>query len=252
MVPASPGPAGSGAGSRYAEVGPVSRRTTCDAVVESIRRIIIFGLVPVGGKLPPERELSSTLGVGRRTLRAAIRRLADEGLLETRVGRSGGTWVRQPQLDRAQTAEYAKEARRALHASYEARLVVEPALARLAAERRDPESVRALVALAAERPDSVIEVRAVDSRIHDLIATMAGNDILRVASGRARADLFGWVDVLWMPFEGVSREESISRGQHIRIASAIEQGRGRDALSAMRHHLRWSLGTFERRMWPTG
>lgn len=235
---------------RPGDLRPFAARTQRDAVVEAIRRIVFLGLLPVGERLPPERELAPMLGVGRRTLRSAIRQLADDGLLDTTVGRSGGTRVRRPPLNTKRIDAFVEETRTALRSSFEARLAIEPVLARKASERADPEAVRRLLALAHSEPGTPVEVRAVDTRIHTLVAEMAGNEILRTAIELARTEFFGWADVLWMPFEGMSREEWTSRSQHIRIASAIRDGDGPAAAAAMRRHLRWSLGTFERRMSP--
>lgn len=237
---------------RPRDLQPLDARTQREAVAEAIRRVIFLGLVPAGERLPPERELAPTLGVSRRTLRSAIRQLADDGLVETTVGRNGGTRVRPPPPDPEKIETSLEEARHALLSSFEARLVIEPALARLAADRADPDSAAELVALADRHPDTPIEVRTVDSRFHSLVAQMAGNEFLLAAVELARTGFFEWADLLWMPFEGMSEEERTSRDQHIRIASAIRNGDGKEAATVMRRHLRWSLGTFERRMWPGG
>jgi DNA-binding FadR family transcriptional regulator len=57
-----------------------------------LRQGIISGRWPVGSKLPPEPQLATELGVGRSTLREAVRVLAALGVLETAPGR--GTFVR--------------------------------------------------------------------------------------------------------------------------------------------------------------
>lgn len=62
------------------------------------RRIAEGHLVP-DDKLPPEEELSAALGVSRMTLRQALGSLEAGGLLERRRGRSGGTFIREQQID---------------------------------------------------------------------------------------------------------------------------------------------------------
>src|SRR2546423_1622557 len=54
----------------------------------------------VGEGLPPERELAARLGVSRMTLRQALAALEARGLLVRVVGRSGGTFVAEPKLER--------------------------------------------------------------------------------------------------------------------------------------------------------
>lgn len=57
-----------------------------DACAESIQAAILEGTHPAGERLPPERELAATFGVGRATVRSALGRLATRGLLEVRQG----------------------------------------------------------------------------------------------------------------------------------------------------------------------
>src|ERR1700760_3855909 len=64
-----------------------------EITVSRLAQAIRLGLVPVGERLPPERELAERLQVSRVTLREAIGALREAGLLESRRGRSGGTFV---------------------------------------------------------------------------------------------------------------------------------------------------------------
>jgi DNA-binding GntR family transcriptional regulator len=57
-----------------------------------------------GDRIPPERELASSLGVSRMTLRQSLDALERRGLVLRRVGRSGGTFVAGPKLERDLTA----------------------------------------------------------------------------------------------------------------------------------------------------
>ena len=70
-----------------------TRRTgLVDQVIEQMRKAISSGEWPVGQRIPAEPELVSALGVGRNTVREAVRALAHAGLLEVRQG--DGTFVR--------------------------------------------------------------------------------------------------------------------------------------------------------------
>src|SRR3954471_12674143 len=64
-----------------------------EITVARLAQAIRLGLVPVGERLPPERELAERLQVSRVTLREAIAALREAGLLASRRGRSGGTFV---------------------------------------------------------------------------------------------------------------------------------------------------------------
>ena len=78
--------------------GPrVAERTTesrVDEVEDRLVTAVAVGEYLPGSRLPPERELAALLGVARVTVRGALARLVDRGLLETRRGRGGGTFVR--------------------------------------------------------------------------------------------------------------------------------------------------------------
>ncbi|HEX2214771.1 MAG TPA: FadR/GntR family transcriptional regulator [Mycobacterium sp.] len=70
-----------------------ARRTgLVDQVIEQLRGSVASGEWPVGAKIPTEPELVETLGVGRNTVREAVRALAHSGILEVRQG--DGTYVR--------------------------------------------------------------------------------------------------------------------------------------------------------------
>lgn len=69
---------------------PLPRKTTGELCADSLRRSVLSGDYPPGSRLPPERELAAALGVNRMTLRTALQRLAQEGLLVARQG-SGHT-----------------------------------------------------------------------------------------------------------------------------------------------------------------
>jgi DNA-binding FadR family transcriptional regulator len=63
-----------------------------DQVIEQIRQSVVSGEWPVGHRIPNETVLVESLGVGRNTVREAVRALAHAGILEVRQG--DGTYVR--------------------------------------------------------------------------------------------------------------------------------------------------------------
>jgi DNA-binding FadR family transcriptional regulator len=91
--------------------------------------------LPPGTRIPSERELMTALGVGRSTVREAINGLALLGVLETRHGQ--GAYVNDPDAVAALPSAIAVAlARGVTRDLFEARRLVEPEAARLAAERR--------------------------------------------------------------------------------------------------------------------
>ncbi|CAM5665060.1 hypothetical protein SANTM175S_06325 [Streptomyces antimycoticus] len=86
---------GSAADDRLAPVlRPVRAGNGFEEALEQILQVLRLGLVPDGGRLPAERELADRLRISRVTLREVLKVLQDQGLVESRRGRYGGTFVR--------------------------------------------------------------------------------------------------------------------------------------------------------------
>src|SRR4051794_37505240 len=107
-----------------------------ELVVDQIRRAIQIGRFLPGEKLPTERELAGQLGVSRTTVREAMRVLQGEGLIETRRGRAGGAVVIAAEGSPAERRRLLRRRLAELENVFDYRLAVEPAAARLAAQRR--------------------------------------------------------------------------------------------------------------------
>jgi DNA-binding FadR family transcriptional regulator len=65
---------------------PIRSPTAVDACAEVLRARIVGGEVPPGGRFPAERDLAQQLGVDRGTLRTALQRLVQSGLLAQKQG----------------------------------------------------------------------------------------------------------------------------------------------------------------------
>lgn len=67
-----------------------------DEIAEKITEAIHLGLLDDGERLPVEIDLAAQFGVAPMTVREALATLRDQQLVETRRGRSGGSFVRRP------------------------------------------------------------------------------------------------------------------------------------------------------------
>jgi DNA-binding FadR family transcriptional regulator len=124
-----------------------TRRTgLVDQVIEQMRSAIASAEWKVGERIPTEPELVTALGVGRNTVREAVRALAHAGLLEVRQG--DGTFVRA-------TSEFSGALRRLvgseLREVLQVRRTLEVEGARLAARNRTDAELRELTELYNER-----------------------------------------------------------------------------------------------------
>ena len=75
---------------------PVRGGNAFEATLARLLQLIRLGIVAPGEALAPERELAARLEVSRDTVREAIKALAEAGYVESRRGRYGGTFVREP------------------------------------------------------------------------------------------------------------------------------------------------------------
>lgn len=81
---------------RAAVLLPLERASRAEQVARRLRQAVRLGLLDDGERLPSETELAQLLGVSAATVREALGTARSEGLVETRRGRGGGTFVRTP------------------------------------------------------------------------------------------------------------------------------------------------------------
>lgn len=166
---------------------PLRVRSVVGLAYDRIRAMIVDGTLPPGARVG-QAELAESLGISRGSVREALRRLAGDGLVEFEVNR--GFFVSSAGLD-------------GVLERLEVRLLLEPEIARLAAQRRTDDDLVALrAAIDAERA-AVAPVAA-----HD--ATRSFHVALIRATGNAT--LLKIFDGLWI--EDVGRRLIASRSSH--------------------------------------
>jgi DNA-binding FadR family transcriptional regulator len=162
--------------------GPIVSRHVADDVVDRLVTAVALGLYVPAQQLPTERDLSTMLGVSRSSVREALQHLTAQGYLEVRRGRNGGYFVL---ADWGPTS--AERVRRHLVANwaefeqiFDARTLIEPLIARTAAQRHGPEDAKAITAALQaylEAPDHDASRRA-DGSLHLAIAKATQNQVL--------------------------------------------------------------------------
>jgi DNA-binding FadR family transcriptional regulator len=133
-------------GARRAVFTPVDTRARVETVVRRLGDAIELGLLADGEQLPGESELAGQLGVSTVTLREALMALRQQGLVTTRRGRGGGSFVSLPadpceERIRVRLAGWSTEELRDLGDHWAA---VSGAATRLAAQRTEPEDLQPL------------------------------------------------------------------------------------------------------------
>lgn len=213
---------------------PVLRGGLTDRVIDALRQRIADGTWPLHHRLPVEAALAKDLGVGRSTIREAIRVLVHAGLLEVRQG--DGTYVRsRREIDAALR-------RRVLGAhlmeAFEVRRALEIEVARLAALRCNDADLTLLRELATLREQayrgSGEDYRSADGAFREHLLGMTGNALL--------ADLYrGFVEPLRAAMAANFDESELTRDDpdHPETPELIRGIEARDpdlaAAAAQRH-----------------
>lgn len=162
----------------FRKVRPTKAST---AVAEQILDAIRRGAFAPDSKLPSEAELAQMMGVSRPTVREALSGLAAVGLIEPRVGI--GNFVRQPTEPLVHQALLLLESEASCLEIMEARTILEPPLAELAARKRTEAQAEALVAICQELADLASPNKfdlyfSADKRFHHALVDAAGNNLL--------------------------------------------------------------------------
>jgi DNA-binding FadR family transcriptional regulator len=219
---------------------PVTRRSLPDEVFDQVLAEVVDGGLEAGAALPSERRLAEVLGVSRPAVREALQRMTQTRLLEVRHG--GATTVRDfrrfagldllPRLLVRKGVFDASVARSIL----EARLVVGPGVAALAAQRGGP-------ALAATLTDAVDALAATDDDVErqlhalgywDLVVDAADSLAFRLMFNSLRAAYEPAIEAL----ASVMAEEVGQVGAYRVLTAAIGEGDPDTARAAAERVLR--------------
>lgn len=197
---------------------------------------LLSGQVRPGDRLPSERQLAQTLGVGRASVRDALKSLRLLGVIKVRQG--DGTYLqRVPSTLLPRSVEWGVllGEQHALDL-VEARQFIEMAVVQLAAERRDQEAIEKLaVQLRAMKDAGNNSARFVEADIafHLQVATAARNTVLRDVLASMQSLLRVWIRRV---IEDAGDTEYSYR-RHQAIFEAIERGNAAAAAAAMAEHM---------------
>lgn len=221
---------------------PIDEGGRAETVARRLTQAIRLGLLLDGERLPAESYLAGQFGVSPVTLREALATLRSMGLVETRRGRRGGSFVRAP--DEPQPAQLERPARldrdlrllspHELRDIGDHRAAVAGAAAKLAAERAGGEDVATLREHVARLRSATTLAgrRRADARIHIEIAAVAQSPRLT----RQEMDLWSEVgDLVWMPVTG--QEARAVTGEHEALVDAIENHRPEHARRLAEQHV---------------
>ncbi|MGW5437293.1 FadR/GntR family transcriptional regulator [Nocardia asteroides] len=214
-------------------VSQVRRQPLAAQAAELLLARIRAGEWPLGHRLPGETLLAAQLGVGRSTVREAIRELAGKGVLDSRQG--AGVFVTALDI----TEDWDVVLRGAtIAAVIEARIAIEAEAAALAARRRTPADLRAIRrALAGRRADgqSIAEHVDADMAFHRAVIVAAHNAVLTQLFDSFLPRLrLAMIDMLAL--RPVASEDA-DHAAHERLADAVADRNPTAAAELSRTHL---------------
>jgi GntR family transcriptional repressor for pyruvate dehydrogenase complex len=218
------------------ELTPVSRTTLTADIYKKLVGQIIRGVWKPGERIPAERQLGVLLGVGRASLREALKALEIMGLIETRLG--DGTYVcqRSEFLSRPLLWAITSSSQTEVHELVEARKLIETELAGMAAERATAEDLSQIGAHL-DRMENLVdrpgEFLQADIDFHLAVGQAGHNTILMNALHLIRNLLQEWMGST-LQVEGIAQK---ALDHHKSIFLAIVTKNGASARACMSAHL---------------
>jgi DNA-binding FadR family transcriptional regulator len=221
------------------EATHLRKHTLVEEVSDRLAGAIRAGRLALDGLLPSERDLAGRFGVSRPVVREATKRLELQGLVEVRQG------IGIRVVDRLHTPVSAAarmllpEEGERLRQSLEVRSVLEPEIARRAAERAGKADLAVLRRIHAslEAASDLAGAMESDLAFHRELARISGNELFGLVLDTI-ADLGRESRRATMSEAGVGRAVK----QHAAVLGAIELGDGNAAARAMRKHIDSAVG----------
>jgi DNA-binding FadR family transcriptional regulator len=215
--------------------GKIQRQNVYQLVADQLLEDLASSGLAVGDQIPTERELTVRYGVGRSSVREAMRKLESHGVIRptgqggyvlgTQDAAIGESFQLLLQLGHASLAEIT-----------ELREVLEVPAARAAAERRTPENLadmqRAIDAMELAADESREDVLTADLAFHVAIAEATNNGAIAAAARGIR-------HALQEALRSNYWSSDVAVAQHRAIGEAIAQGDPAAAGTAMQEHLDW-------------
>ncbi len=231
---------------------PVKRKSLSDQVFEQLRDGILDRTYPPGERLPSERELCEQLGVNRSSVREAIKRLEQAGLIRVRHG--GGSTVLDFMVHggfdllRELVMPGGQLDLVAVRSMLEFREMIGPTIARYAARRLMPEGVAELTAIVEQieacGPDEVELFQALDFAFNHAMARAGQNLAFLLLMNSVKDAYLEHKAFFRAMFEGDLAE----RRSHRRILEALEAGDEERAEAECRRQMRAGNQAFWRQL----
>jgi GntR family transcriptional regulator, transcriptional repressor for pyruvate dehydrogenase complex len=228
------------------KITPVTRVSLSDSIVQQIIDLISRGVFKPGQKLPVERDFCKEFGVGRTSLREALRSLSIFGIIEVRPGE--GTFISMGSaryLERILQWGYALEPK-ILDDLMETRVFLESQTAYLAAQRATPENLSDIAQAISGMNESFGSYETFlhyDMEFHLAIAKATQNNFYCYLLSITRVHLQEWIKKsLSEPMIVKEYTHEMAFREHKQIFDAIRKGCAEEAGQAMADHIKARFG----------
>lgn len=212
-------------------------------VLEHIEHDLRAGRLGPGDRLPSERELSTALGVGRSSVREALRVLEVMGLIRTATGsgpQAGAIVIAAPTGGLAALLSLQVAAQGfAVGDVVRTRVVLEDAVAQALADDpdRDLSEVHGLLSAMEREGLSATEFLALDARLHLACAEASGNGVIAAMMAGLRSSIESYVLAGADRLPDWGQMSATLMQEHRALVAAIEAGDGGEASRLVRDHI---------------
>lgn len=223
------------------KIKPVSRTSLSDEIVQQIIDLISRNVLKPGERLPSERDLCKQFGVGRTSLREALRSLSVMGILDVRLGE--GTFVSEDSnkyLEKTLQWGLLLDPK-VIEDLVETRIFLESQTAYLAAQRATAENLeeieQTLKGMEAylDVADKFLEY---DLQFHLAVAKATQNSILSYLLSTTRVHLQEWIKKsLSVPRKNKESTPDAALREHRKIFQALRKHKPEEARAAMTEHI---------------
>ena len=228
---------GASAGATAHPLGGWRTPKVSQKVAMAIVEDLITRDLQAGERLPPETEMMDRYKVSRASLREGLRLLETYGVITIRQGQRGGPEISaQDPGDLARTLSLFFRLSAATYGDvFNARLLIEPVMSRIAAEQQNPELIKSLKAqIELEKTTPEDEYVHASNNFHQLVSGLSGNPVLDILGHALRAF---YAERLFRGQAVPDETLTHCRTAHPQIGEAILTGNGPLAQALMTKHM---------------
>ena len=220
--------------------GPIKKTRVSENLAYEIKQKIINGSLKAGDKLPSERDLAKQCETSRVTVREAFRLLESDGLLTIKQGADGGAFIREIDLKTVENSlnVFFQYSDISLSNLTETRAIVEPQIARLAAQNRTEANINEMEKIINHCSHS-LDMKQIDLealfQFHFILAKASQNPLLTAISNSLIRFLGGKLASSNMEDAGHFYQKD--QEFHQQIFSAVKNKQPEKAREVMQNHI---------------